>query len=284
MICTRLAGGLGNQIFQWAAAAALRDEADTRLIFDIRSLSQYKAVRELELRRFFAMPDWFVTSQEAGSHGALVSQLMRGRIGRLVPGLGINDRNFAHHLQARRQRGRSGAMMVLDGYFQRDWPWADFDAVRRDLAARLRAPAQPSGPATEFDCLLHIRGGDFLTSEHSKVVDREFYIRGLALLRERASIASVYVVTDDAPYAKQALDGVAQRVPGLRLHIPEQRGDMLDDFMNIRNARSRVIGNSTFSWWAAALDPQQAITVGPRQWNRGLDRNLLLPWETVLEV
>jgi hypothetical protein len=209
---------------------------------------------------------------------------MRGRLGRLLPLLGVNDRNFARHLRARRESGRSGGLLVLDGYFQRDWPWADFDVVRNEFVERLRLPANHGGAATGYDCVVHIRGGDFLTSEHSKVVDREFYIRGLALLRERIGIASAYVVTDDPSYAKQALDGAAQRVPGLRLHIPSQGGEMFDDFMNIRNARSRIIGNSTFSWWAAALDPQQAITVGPKQWNRGLDRNLILPWEIVLEV
>lgn len=283
MIYTRLAGGLGNQVFQLAAAMALRAEDDQRLLFETQSLAQYAVQRDLELRRFFDMPRWFVTDVEAGWQGRVLSGAMGFRLGRFLPGFGVNDGNFAALLRAR-QEGRLPRLMVLDGYFQRDWLWSMFDAVRCDLAARLRAPAASGGPAAEFDCLLHIRGGDFLTSEETKVVDREFYARGLELLRERAGIVSTYVVTDDALYAKQVLEGVAERVPGLRLYIPEQRCDMFDDFMSIRNARSRLIGNSTFSWWAAALDPQQAITVGPKQWTPGLDRNLVLPWETVLEV
>jgi hypothetical protein len=283
MIYTRLAGGLGNQIFQLAAAMALRTEGDQRLLFDTGSLAQYAVKRDLELPRFFDIPKWFVTDVDAGWEGRVLSGAMRFRIGRFVPKFGVNDGNFAAHLLAR-QEGRLPGLMLLDGYFQRDWLWLMFDAVRRELAARLRDPADSYGPAAKFDCLLHIRGGDFLTAEYSNVVDREFYVRSLEFLRERADIASAFVVTDDVPFAKQALAGVAERVPGLRLHIPEQRGDMFDDFMNIRNARSRVIGNSTFSWWAAALDPQQAITVSPQQWTRGLDRNLVLPWEIVLDV
>ena len=262
---------------------ALRSEDEQRLLFDTQSLGRYVVKRELELRHFFDLPRWFVTDFEAGWQGQVFSAGMRLRLGYFLPKFGVNDGNFSAHLISR-QAGYKQRLMVLDGYFQRNWLWPMFNEVRRELAARLRSPVASGGPALDFDCLLHIRGSDFLTSEQSKVVDSEFYIRGLELLRKRAFIGSAYVVTDDVPYATQVLASVRERVPDLRLFIPDQPFDMFYDFMNIRNARCRVIGNSTFSWWAAALDPKEAITVAPMQWSRGLDRNLVLPWEILLEV
>jgi hypothetical protein len=282
MILTRLAGGLGNQLFQLAASMALRSGDDQQLLFDTRYLSQYATKRKLELRRFFDIPDWFITDEAASWQGRLLCGAMRFRLGRILPGVGVNDANFSKHLNASRE-DHLIRLLLLDGYFQRDWCWATFDSVRRELATMLRA-STASCPSADFDTLLHIRGGDFLTAEHSKDMDCDFYVRGLELLRKRADIASAYVVTDDLQYSKQVIDIVAERVPGLRLFIPEKPSDMFDDFMNIRNARSRVIGKSTFSWWAAALDSNESLTVGPKQWIRGLDRNLVLPWETLLEL
>lgn len=281
MIFTRLAGGLGNQVFQLAAAMALRSENNQRLLFYTQSIAQYQTKRELDLDRLFDLPNWFDTDVQASWQGRVLSGAMLFRLGRFFPGFGVNDRNFAECLDAR-QEGRLMSLMLLDGYFQRDWRWSMFDTVRRDLVTWLRTPVASGAKSADFDALLHIRGGDFLTLKNLKDVDCDFYIRGLELLRLRVDIVSVFVVTDDVPYAKKVLDVIAESLPGLCFHLPEQSGDMFDDFMNIRNARSRVIGKSTFSWWAAALDPLEAITIGPKQCILGLDRNLLLPWETVL--
>src|SRR6187200_2911151 len=57
MICIRLDGGLGNQMFQYACGRALAHEHDTELIYDASSLSQKtdnttKTVRNLNLNIF----------------------------------------------------------------------------------------------------------------------------------------------------------------------------------------------------------------------------------------
>ncbi len=262
---------------------ALRHQAERQLIFDAGSLGRYSAERALELRRFFDLPDWFTTNREAGFHGRIASAAMRMRVGRFLPYSGVNDASFAKHLR-HATRTTAPRRLVLDGYFQRDWPWSTFDNVRQELIAMLKAaPARPNA-TYEFDCSMHIRGGDFLASERYRVVDTEFYTRALAALKQQMKVNSVYVVTDDSAHAKRIVSTIESRLPGTRLHVPDERGDMTQDFTTLRQAKARIIGNSTFSWWAAALDPHRAITIGPNQWIRGQDRNLILPWETILPV
>lgn len=284
MIITRLAGGLGNQIFQLAASAALKNEFDRKIIFDVDSLGNYSTKRELELRKFFCLPEWFVVSSEIGVHGKIASGLMKFRIGKYMYGLGVNDSNFAKKLEAQHIRGNSNGLMVLDGYFQRGWKWDRFDLVRYELEKRLILPSCSEGPANIFDCILHIRGNDFLNSRTAHIVDANYYIRALSLLQDRFEIRTAFVVTDDQDYANQIIKEVTKRLNGIYITVPDQATGMFDDFMCLRNARCRVIGNSTFAWWAAALDAKHSITVSPDQWEQGLQRNLSLPWEILLDI
>jgi len=54
-IYLRLAGGLGNQIFQYTAALLIKKENDL-IYFHTKALSNYRAGRSLELVNFFELP------------------------------------------------------------------------------------------------------------------------------------------------------------------------------------------------------------------------------------
>lgn len=281
MLYIRLAGGLGNQVFQLAAAMALRDARQERVLFGVRALGRYRAARALELTHFFDLPGWFETCDACGAHGRIAEAVLRTRVGRLAPILGVSDRSFAARVVSRR---RSFRVALVDGYFQRDWPTETFDATRRGLMQMTVPGLSGSDGSGNYDCVLHIRGGDFLQSPHSNVVGRSFYERAVHALRETMDIRRIYVVTDDPAYARSELVALAKGLADLELVIPDAATDMLSDFATIRHARCRIIGNSTFSWWAAALDPREAPTVAPMQWLRGLDRTLVLPWERLLAI
>lgn len=283
MILTRLAGGFGNQIFQLAAAMALRGEHEQRMFFDTQSLSQYAVKRDFELRRFFQTPRWFVTDVEAGWQGKVMSSAMQFRLGRFLPFVGVNDRNFAEHLRAKSE-GRTQYLMMLDGYFQRDWSWPVFEGVRTELVRRLLPELTGSLSDENADCCIHIRGGDFLTTDNARIVDTDYYIRGVYALRQQMSVSLVRVITDDVCYAKSTLSPIGAIFPDLRIEYPDDHGNMVHDFVRLSRAKSRILGNSTFSWWAAALDPRAAVTYSPSKWNKGQERTLVLPWERIIAV
>ena len=281
MLYLRLAGGLGNQVFQLAAAMALRELRQERVLFGVEGLGRYQAARALELTRFFDLPSWFETCNSCGRHGRIAEAVLRTRMGRLAPLLGINDRAFGARVVSDRRGPR---VALLDGYFQRDWPWATFDETRRALMKMMVAPLRASDTSVKYDCVMHVRGGDFLQSRNLNVVSPQYYERAVRALRDTLDIRRIYVVTDDPTYARSLLGPLKKSVSNLELVIPDVATDMLSDFATIRHAQCRIIGNSTFSWWAAALDPREAPTVAPTQWSRGLDRNLVLPWERLLGI
>lgn len=67
------------------------------------------------------------------------------------------------------------------------------------------------------------------------------------------------VVTDDASYARERLPSQN------KMEIVS--GEVIDDFQLMNSARIHIMANSTFSWWAAYLNPDPAARImGPKYW------------------
>ncbi len=284
MICTRLAGGLGNQLFQLAAAVAMRAEGQSKVYLGTAGLGSYRAQRSFDMAQLLDLPPWCVGgAAQAGEH-KLADRLMTARIGRWLLGSGVSDRNFGVRLAAGR-REPAARWLWLDGYFQQCWGWEEFGPVLSTMLPWVRTAAMEESPPAA-DCLIHVRGGDFLGSEVHRVVDVSFYVRALESMRlQRPTLRSAWVVTDDRAYAGPVLDALARAHPDVDLAFgTHATGGWLGDFALLRRAPARILGNSTFSWWAAALDSHHSLTLSPNQWTRGVPRRLFLPWEAVVPV
>lgn len=284
MIYTRLAGGLGNQLFQLAAAWALREPTQGQVFLHTSSLRRYAVPRAFDAARLLTLPAWCSSDEAPAGRRLLVGALLNARVGRLLPVLGANDHNFAK-LLSRAEQGHHRSLLWLDGYFQQGWTWDAFAQVRQAMLAALRADLPAARPA-HADCVVHIRGADFLASDEHRVVDAGYYARAVdALQQQLPSLKTALVVTDDPNHANAILATLRLSNPGVDFHLPAaETGHWLSDFLQMRHAPARVLGNSSFSWWAAALDEREATTITPRQWVRGIERDLFLPWETALPV
>ena len=288
MIYTRMAGGLGNQLFQLAATLALRGEASEPVLVSTDGLHRYQVKRDFDVAHLMRLPTGFHAHVPSGIGGKWQASLMRSRIGRWLPVYGVNDRNFESQL-LRRTNAIHPRTLWLDGYFQRHWPPFIFDAVSAQMQSLLHSHL-PTPQHEYADCVMHIRGGDFLKSAAHQVSDGRYYLAAVAAMRQRRPMtAAVTVVTDDAAHARSIMDIVQQAQPDLLLSLAltsqaTANAGWLLDFELLRNAPSRIIGNSTFAWWAAALDAQGAPTLSPSQWTRGVPRDLTLQWEQLIPV
>jgi hypothetical protein len=67
------------------------------------------------------------------------------------------------------------------------------------------------------------------------------------------------VVTDDVSYARERLSS--------RHKMEIVSGQVIDDFLLLNSARIHIMANSTFSWWAAYLNPDPTARImGPKYW------------------
>ncbi len=268
MIIVRIKCGLGNQLFQYAAASALAARLDQPLYADIRWFEGANRNRVAIDRRQYLLPALGCALPLASPSEveAFYPRWWTRLISRPVsPGILLMQENGAT-LQDEFQR--VGGPVCLDGYWQGE---SYFQAAKPALAARLLG-LRP-GPAAEpwlaelrvpGTAAVHVRRGDYVRSGSNRdfyaPLDLAYYRRAL----DAAGAERALVFSDDIPWCRAHF----QVGRPLAFAEPAPNGDSsIDQLLCLGLAPRLVIANSTFSWWAGWLAAQRsAPVVGPARW------------------
>jgi hypothetical protein len=128
-----------------------------------------------------------------------------------------------------------------------------------DVLERLRQPGTAA---------LHVRRGDYLSNpaatEVFVVQDMTYYETAKKRLQDNG-FSNFCVFSDDPGWARSAMTADDTWV------VPEPAaGDNgLEDFVLMSNAKGFVMANSSYSWWAASLSPARPTdVVMPARWFR----------------
>lgn len=270
MIYVRLAGGLGNQLFQIAAAALWAKSQGTQFSVLTSGLGGYATKRS---------PDVLRLINPGRMRGVIIDERLnfivdKLRVGRWLPLIGKSDKHFPEALATK--VFFSGA--ILDGYFQRGWSDALLFSAMQEMNLQCSTP-----PGSGAYCVMHIRGGDFLKHDLHNILSSRYYANAVQEANGKG-IREFRVITDDPSYSKKIIDEINRDVPGSSYRMNEPSMDPLDDFLMIRNASNRIIGNSTFAWWASALGGDSSVTWSPDSFLKGSRRDYATPWENILEA
>ena len=284
MITIPVMGGLGNQMFQYAAAKALAERHGVGVAIDLSSVSRDEK-RSYMLDRL-QVPDQPMerdptVSAALKNFAAHTALKWRGRVARRLARIGMN---FTPQLPATFSERhfyfdpaffKQGPSIRLHGYFQSELYFAGIaDKIRSYFQPREPLSAQAEEVARQIAVAalpvsVHVRRGDYVTSRPlSKVhgiLDASYYTKALRLMAGLIGTDATLFVFSDEPDAAQA---VIASVPNQRAVIV--RGDPdkpWEDMALMARCRHHVIANSSFSWWGAWLDPSpDKIVIGPRQW------------------
>lgn len=260
MIYTRLHGRLGNQMFQYAAARALALRVGTSVALDARgALHRGEGV----LTRVFDLDLADPRDLPPAKHErALGYALWRA--------LGLRP-------QLRRERGLGynpafetwGDDSYLHGYWQSERYFADIaETIRKDFTFPAFTSTQNAGMADRIRettaISLHVRRGDYLTLGAHVLCDQTYYETALTKILENVSgTPTVFVFSDDPQWAKDNLPLPCEKVV-VDFNGPETD---FEDMRLMTLCAHNIIGNSSFSWWAAWLNTHAGKTVvGPRKW------------------
>lgn len=260
MIYTRLHGFLGNQMFQYAAAAQLAARLGVSVALDPRRAA---AKGQGNLTDIFELP------VVAPAH--------------LPPD---QDRNrFAYGLwrfigrspKLRREKGLGydpsfeqwGDESYLHGYWQSDKYFAGitdhlhevFQMVPQ-MSPENAAMAQQiaAGPSVA----LHVRRGDYVALGATTVCDQAYYDAALSAVTDGLHRApTVFVFSDDPAWARDNLS-----VPFEKVVVDlNGRATAHEDMRLMSLCQHNVVANSTFSWWSAWLNtnPNRRVAA-PARW------------------
>lgn len=267
MIYARLFGGLGNQLFQYAAARALSQRLGVGLGLDHRYLRRNPAHMGFALNHFAIEADIDPAGLPPHRDRAMAYALWRTGFGRpkflRERGLGVNPTVLAAQDDT-----------YLHGYFQSQDYFSD---ALEKIRAELRITTPPSAEnqdwldriaADEGAISVHLRRGDYVDVKKGNAThgtcDEGYYRAALAQITERNAVnPRAYVFSDDPGWARAYLDlGVETVVLG---HNGPMRH--YEDLRLMAACRHHVIANSTFSWWGAWLNPSPTKSVvAPKRW------------------
>ncbi len=283
MIIIQLAGGLGNQMFQYALYTQLHSMGKS-VKMDV--ISAY----ENDMQRMPSLEKIGVTYDIATKHEIDVlrdslpdvyHKVKRRLCGRRMRAYFEEDKTFQSKIF-------DWDDMYLEGYWQSEKYFAGVkDEVKRafDLSAR-----QLSGKAGEYleqirlcnSVSLHIRRGDYLLPQNEKLFGNictdEYYKKAITAVIQKIPDAVFYIFTTDIDWAKEELekrDGLFSVIEAtgnraVLIDVP-QDADTVQMYL-MSSCKHNIMANSSFSWWAAYLNNnEEKLVIAPPRWMNDWD-------------
>jgi hypothetical protein len=267
MIITRLFGGLGNQMFQYAAGRRLAHVLAVELKLDITWLgkpgSRAYSLENFNVRESFA------------SAAEIAAVAPKGRLGRALAKKWpkkwpkyIQEKCF--HVDPEILNLHDG--VYLNGYWQSEKYFSDIAAILRGEFT-VKTPLSGKNKelsemiASKQSVSIHIRRGDYVAAHRTKQVHGacgpDYYFRCADYLKQLVKNAHFFIFSDDPEWAG---DNLKQLCPATL--VDYNRPDKnYEDLWLMSRCNHHIIANSTFSWWGAWLNPREdKIVLAPRQW------------------
>jgi hypothetical protein len=267
MIILRLRGGLGNQLFQYAAASALAEHHGTPLKLDLYYYQKHP-YRKFDLDKL-NVP--FEEATRAEVHAFTGSNLLQRFLNKRE-NYWRCARVFAQpHYHFFADWFRLPAALYLSGYFQsekfftpladqvRTWytPRVPLDPQSRDVVARMQETNSVS---------LHVRRGDYNMAQFNaffRAVPLPYYQQAVDRMQQTLDGPQFFIFSDDVAWCREHL-----KIEGSPVFVDHNRGaDSYRDLLLMAHAKHNIIANSSFSWWGAWLNPNPAKQViAPQPW------------------
>ena len=257
-VITRIKGGLGNQLFCYAAARRLALINNAELVID--DVTGFARDRKYE--RHYALDHFRIPVRKA-TPAERLEPLERVRRG--IAKWWSRNRSFTKRRYVE-QEGldfderllsiKVTSTLYLDGLWQSEGYFKDVEqTIREDL--RIIPPTDPANQRMAEEIrysgavALHMRWFEVADRTATSNLSADYYQGAIALM-ERKVESPRYVVFSDNPEAARAkLELPDDRVA----YVSHNRGDDngFADLWLMTQCRHFITANSTFSWWGAWL-------------------------------
>ncbi len=253
VLVSSLAGGLGNQMFQYAAGLAAASSNDCTLILDTTPLGD----PGLYTVRPYGLSDFRIDAAR--------DTLSRTELRRLIR---VREEDITTPFESWKGLPKG---VRLSGY----WQCEAYFKNHRDILLQhfsLRADPLPYVAdiaskirSTPASVSLHIRRGDYITNATAAKVhgscSLDYYAEALALLSSKSVVDRIYVFSDDPEWVRHNLKLAAP----FEL-IDSTRSTAAQDIWLMSLCTHHIVANSSFSWWGAWLSRGNGMTFAPKTW------------------
>ncbi|NTU98575.1 alpha-1,2-fucosyltransferase [Candidatus Falkowbacteria bacterium] len=276
MIIVNIAGGLGNQLFNYAFGRSLSEYYGVPFKLD-NSGYGYDALRRYSLSHF--------NIRENIADAEEVRVLKKTDPGRFLSKFNYLSEVIKPKKRRSYIREKSFAFdqrvfdlpMDRDRYFKGRWQsekyFASIDAIIRSEFS-LKQEERSDGFSEMLSLIknsqsvsLHVRRGDYASDWSTRLVHGictvQYYKEAVKFLRDQISDPYFFIFTDDAEWAESNLSFIGKR----RFMVSGKKLKDYEELSLMSECRDHIISNSTFSWWGAWLCANEGkIVVAPKKW------------------
>ena len=293
MIISMLKGGIGNQMFQYAAAFALANKHRTQLKLDINYLLDKSKRYFRHTHREYAL-DVFNIKAEI----ATPEEITRFTIPRI-------GNKYFYHLKKRifksynvfaesDVRAQDDFLGIpSDAYLEGFWQNVSYFQHIRDLILEEFSVDEPL-PDYCADIVKKIkncnsvcvvfRRGDYVGHPELDITTLDYYYSAINILQNNKETLTYFIFSDDIPWCKTNF-----RPKDVEIEFVDQiyTGPKAQYYLQLMIAcKKYIIPNSTYPWWAAWLnDDQGKVIIAPKKWFKSqiADINPIVPndWITL---
>ncbi|MEO5646620.1 MAG: alpha-1,2-fucosyltransferase [Candidatus Paceibacterota bacterium] len=271
MIIVRLAGGMGNQMFQYAAGNVLAMKNNVPLGLDTSFLLDRTPIPNFTFREYnlgeFNIDARVVKNKE-------VPFLYRHHFSGMLMRYGDYVRRKFFNSPGKERKEYSFDVRVLslgpDAYLEGWWQNPAYFSDSREILLKDFTLKHPSEKITrlvadissEHSVCVHVRRGDYLGNTFHETVGVDYYKKAIETIATTRKIERIYVFDRDS---------IEWCEENLLFDYPTRyiKNDisMAECLTLMKSCRHLVLANSSLSWWAGWLgNGQDKIVVAPKKW------------------
>ena len=272
MIISQIVGGLGNQLFEFAAARKLSLLLNQEIKLDLSFFDRYHKPDVFRLDKFNVIYD-VAKPEEIQELKRRNSPVLLNKIWKKIFKQPLYF-NSKYHFDPKWfkkndiSKLRSVKNIYLSGYFADPLFFYETEDVilkeftlKEDLNDENKKMKEKINQVNSVS--LHLRRGDYVNNFLFTNLPLSYYERGVSFIKERVKNPIFFIFSDDLQWVKDNLNFNADVV---FVDINNDKTDYME-LMLMASCIHNIIANSTFSWWGARLNQNiEKIVLTPRVW------------------
>jgi hypothetical protein len=261
VIVTKINGGLGNQIFQYAIAKSISIKNNIIFKLDITAYETYKLHNGYRLN-LFNIDEHIATEEEIKS--------FKGKdniINKIINKLNLNKLIYKEKERTLYDKNIfTKKDIYLDGYWQNEKYFINIrDEIIRDFIPKNNNSIIVENYLKDINTTnsvsIHVRRGDYANHPNIGILDISYYQKAVIYMTKYIENPIFYIFSNDIEWCKENFIFIDKKI------IIDKTNNEIEDMILMKNCNHNIIANSSFSWWGAWLNKNDnKIVIAPKKW------------------
>lgn len=260
MVISKIVGGLGNQMFQYAIAKSISRKNNISFCLDLEAFKTYKLF------------DYKLDNFNIENYKASISEIKAFNGDSSIYSKIKRELHLSKYFYKEKKRHIFDdevfkyKNIYLSGYWQNEEYFIDIkDELINDFKPIIKMSdyvQKLHDKILKFNSVsIHVRRGDYIKHPEIGLTDIGYYKSAIDILNSKLSNPVYFIFSNDIRWCKNNFKFLDN------YYIVDETDNEIEDFTLMRGCNHNIIANSTFSWWAAWLNNYvERIIIAPNKW------------------